>query len=506
MTKNDDLFTKLQSFDPNAIADADYDKQLKHTANYLSQLSQDKLVAGTSGGDDFLTLLDPTVQTIPYLFVLTAHIQHSSKKAKSTASKSNTLDPDGPLWAQILVFLREFDPLQIKYVSAEFRELLEIITKTANANKTPSLAIIPIRDAILRLNPTSSILTSAHCTFVRQCLIARMYDVAVPVVDPGIYHIPYAPERGSAVRVNHLQLIEDGIRSPHLSGNTDLGGKVNSREYMEYFLNCGTIYIGLKKWEKALFCLEVVLAMPTANVASMVMVHAYKRWALVGLLLKGKPLDLPRTVNQPAAKAIRAIAKPYDVVLDAFKDVRITRLEAEMEYGRGVWDGDCNTGLIREVYFAHRKFAILNLEKTFTALSISQIASRTSPDPLDLTETEAYISSLISSGELAATLSPSKNPSEGPIVRFLPSQIETKSEADLQNDLAKHKAELATLLQHIESDEHRLEISNQYIDFLKQLRKKAGEIAKEKETLSSTSKNGLSTGADYEEDVMADMP
>ena len=44
-------------------------------------------------------------------------------------------------------------------------------------------------------------------------------------------------------------------------------------------------------------------------------------------------------MNQPAAKAIRSIARPYDVVADAFKDQDPTRLEAEIHFGRGIWDG-----------------------------------------------------------------------------------------------------------------------------------------------------------------------
>ena len=192
----------------------------------------------------------------------------------------------------------------MKYVSSEFRGLLEVVTRTANSRNTvsltppsqdgklltkqPSLAIDPLRDAILRLDPPSSILTSTHLVFVRQCLAARAYDKASPVIYNGIFHIPSPPERGTTQRSHQLQLVEEGVRSPHLRTNSDLAGKLSSREYMEYFLYCGIVYIGLQEWKKALFCLEVVLTIPAANSASMVMVHAYKKWLLIGILLKGK--------------------------------------------------------------------------------------------------------------------------------------------------------------------------------------------------------------------------
>ena len=54
-----------------------------------------------------------------------------------------------------------------------------------------------------------------------------------------------------------------------------------------YFLYGGMIYLGLKDWQRALLFLEVVIVAPTGNAASMIQVEAYKKWVLVGLLLKG---------------------------------------------------------------------------------------------------------------------------------------------------------------------------------------------------------------------------
>ena len=54
-----------------------------------------------------------------------------------------------------------------------------------------------------------------------------------------------------------------------------------------YFLYGGMIYLGLKDWTRALLFLEIVIIAPTSNAASMIQVEAYKKWVLVGLLLKG---------------------------------------------------------------------------------------------------------------------------------------------------------------------------------------------------------------------------
>ena len=48
------------------------------------------------------------------------------------------------------------------------------------------------------------------------------------------------------------------------------------------------LYMGLKMWERALSFLEAVIMAPTNNTASMIMVEAYKKWVLVGLLCTGR--------------------------------------------------------------------------------------------------------------------------------------------------------------------------------------------------------------------------
>jgi COP9 signalosome complex subunit 3 len=48
------------------------------------------------------------------------------------------------------------------------------------------------------------------------------------------------------------------------------------------------VYLALKKWSEASHFLELVMAIPTTGPVSMIMVEAYKKWVLVGLLETGK--------------------------------------------------------------------------------------------------------------------------------------------------------------------------------------------------------------------------
>lgn len=63
MVKNsEDLVQKFSSLPTyGSVTDGEYDKQLRHMVNYMTQLSPSTLVAGTSGGDDFLDVSNETM-------------------------------------------------------------------------------------------------------------------------------------------------------------------------------------------------------------------------------------------------------------------------------------------------------------------------------------------------------------------------------------------------------------------------------------------------------------
>jgi COP9 signalosome complex subunit 3 len=73
-----------------------------------------------------------------------------------------------------------------------------------------------------------------------------------------------------------------------MNETTGLSSKISYRDYLRYFLYGGMIYLALKEWRKASHFLGTVISMPTMGSVSMIMVEAYKKWILVGLLEKGK--------------------------------------------------------------------------------------------------------------------------------------------------------------------------------------------------------------------------
>ena len=436
--------------------------------------------------------------------ILNYHIDDvsaSSGKA-SSRSLSTQLLPGGAFWPNIAALLTEFDPIQVRYAGAEFMRVVDAVARGAEqtADYVPGIQLL--HNVILRLDPTSSTLTSTHYQFVRLCLFARAFSEATDILDRPIYHLPIVLDKGTTSRTYQHLCSSHDTSSAYLNPSTGLTSKFSARDYLEYHLYGGMIYMGLKQWEKAMFFLEVVLTAPTANTASMVMVEAYKKWLLVGLLLDAKLRPTPKTANPSAVKSVKAIAKPYDCLADAFKSGSLARLRGEIEEGQQFWAQDCNTGLVLQVFDSFRKFSVLRLGNTFAALSIAEVARRTSPDPTDLNETAAYVTFLITTGQLQAVIthSPSTDPPTLPILRFLPSSSTLKTESQISIDLAMQTAALQKLLKHVGDNDYRLEISKEYVDMLRKLKKQKEQAGKE----DGSGFQGA-TFDDVDEDMMADL-
>ena len=257
------------------------------------------------------------------------------------------------------------------------------------------------------------------------------------------------------------------------------------------------VYIGLRQWEKAMYFLEAVLITPTQNTTSTIMVQAYSRWLLLGLLLHGKRLSAPKTAHPNVLKNIKAIAKAYDCLADIFETRSTSRLSAEIQEGQEYWEEDVNMGLVMQLVDAHRKFAVLRLANTFAAIPISEVARRTSPNPDNVPETKSYLTSLIESGEISAQISNS-------VLRFLPSKSSLKSESAKKAQLASATIELQTLLKHVSDNDHKLEVSKEYIEMLKRM-KKAQEASSKNGTADASGGNVPNSFNDYDEDMMADI-
>lgn len=148
---------------------------------------------------------------------------------------------------------------------------------------------------MLRLDPTTSCFTSTHTLFVRLCLEARAYRVSCPILDNDIYHFPAS--LGKNPTNAPLLCAKHDSSSAYINSTSGLSDTLNHKDHLQYFLYGAMLYIGMKRWDRALLFLEFAIISPTGNTASMIQVEAYKKWVLVGVLLKGRVSNRPQTLD-----------------------------------------------------------------------------------------------------------------------------------------------------------------------------------------------------------------
>ena len=147
--------------------------------------------------------------------------------------------------------------------------------------KKPTIAIPPLRNAILRLDPSGSCFTSLHLRFVHSCLSARAFTDALPVLNNDIFHFPTTEKHFDTTLLCSHRL------SPSLY-LASMSNKLKPQDHLKYFLYGAMVYIALKEWERALLFLELVIESPVQRSASMIQVEAYKKYLLCHLIRYGK--------------------------------------------------------------------------------------------------------------------------------------------------------------------------------------------------------------------------
>lgn len=140
---------------------------------------------------------------------------------------------------------------------------------------------------MLRLDPSCTIFTSTHLLLVRLCLHSRAYASALPVLDRHVCHFPAVSGR-LPMNSQSPPWSEQVSSLSFITEASGLSSGVSYRDYLKYFLYGGLVYMALKEWRKASHFLGIVISTPTSGCASMIMVEAYKKWILVGLIQDGK--------------------------------------------------------------------------------------------------------------------------------------------------------------------------------------------------------------------------
>ena len=328
-----------------------------------------------------------------------------------------------------------------------------------------------VADAMLRLDPSGSMLTTTHLQLVRFAHGLMCPPDILPILEKEITNVP--PRQGVRIEGCNATSV-DCPSCMYIFQDSGFTDKISLEQVQEYFVLGALAYISVQNWQRAIFLLEHVLATPMAGLANGYIVEAYKKWLLLNLILHGYLPAMPRTIPQSVLKHIRNISKPYEGLKDAFAKADGAKLLAEAIEGEEFWREDGNVGLVQRLLADHKRRSVTKLGSVFAAVALETVAER-----LQMPETQAqsYLSTLVHDGAIDAKLEQSSN---SPVVlRFQDDSggggSSAEAEGLLRAQLVERTKRLKDLADAMSNAEQQLSLSKAYIEHTRKARRNKAE-------------------------------
>ncbi|KAL1922758.1 uncharacterized protein VTP21DRAFT_9134 [Calcarisporiella thermophila] len=314
-----------------------------------------------SSEGDPLTRLDPVRESLGYLYFLTTRCLEGK--------------PDvNQLLPLVIRFIETCDAKQIQLAPEQFSLFGDILSRFATALGKPVISVNPLIAAINKLAVSPTHLTKLHPILAKECLLSKCYRAALPILDHDISEIE--PEQYA----------------------------INIQDYLLYHYYGGMIYIGLKRFERALEFLSLAISAP-ANAVSTIQLEAYKKYTLVSLILRGKVEPPPKCISIIVHRTFKSTCTPYVTFSQAFEGSNVKRVQAEYAKIRTSFIQDRNNGLAKQSIQALYRRNIQKLTQTYLTLSLADIAEAVGIEgPNAAKLAEKYILEMIDNNEIHATI------------------------------------------------------------------------------------------------------
>ncbi|KAK4104243.1 hypothetical protein N658DRAFT_466296 [Parathielavia hyrcaniae] len=460
----DKLASALLNFPPAGGAPDDdrYHWAAKSHSQKVDQL------AGTphfrESAAQLLDHVDPALNSISHLSLLSA------------ARSANSL-PQAELLAKVSIFLSTFDARQIRYAGKPFSVLLDWLVGWTLF--PASVAVELLTTALLRLDPTGSVLTSHHVALVRLAFDTDNVELALPILEKNIVFYP-----GAKGQLEARPLCASDLPPvSYMTVESGLTKQLTSGDVLQYDLLRGLCFIQRRSWAQALEALERVITYPARDnhSCSKIMVEAHNKWILVGLLLNGKTPTLPNHTAAGAQKAFATLGKPYQAIGKAFEESTAESLRTEFEsVGPQFFSEENNLNLMRLVMQHYQRWQVLNLRRVYTKISLEQMRARTqsaeTAAPLATeAEMEALVQQMIDEGMLSGAI---ERPADGGPAYLAFHHHETDAqggeltEAEFARKMARAAQRLAGLEPLVKATNERLGTNREYVRFLALQQKK----------------------------------
>ncbi|KAI1466009.1 uncharacterized protein F4812DRAFT_435545 [Daldinia caldariorum] len=446
-------FPESNNVDYSLVDNPTFDANSKQHVSRLSKLLKDQTALLVIHGHELINLLDPAINTLSYIAVL--HTLLLPSPASSI--------PYDILLNKFVHFLCVFDARQARYAKGH---LYDILLAAGNGQYLPpSVAVRALATAILRLDPTGSILTMSHLNLAKLAYKTDNIEPALPVLDKNIIYFPGMASYGEPKFLCDLSLPPPA----YLSRETGLATQLKPNLILEYDIFRGMSYCTLRDWAKAYDAFVRVITYPAREgSASKIMVEAYKKWVLVSLLSTGKLSELPSYTGAAASKMYGNLGKSYTALAVLFTADNAEALKAEVDKNAQTWTEDGNTGLVQEVLAAYQKWQVLGLEQIYSKISLAEIREQTTSAETGQAlqkdeDVETLVQNMIISGMLNGVIE--KNDDGTAFLTFLSPSAQL-SEKEFAKELAGTAARLKQLQPIFKTTKERLGTSKEYIKHL----------------------------------------
>jgi COP9 signalosome complex subunit 3 len=330
--------------------------------------SQELLVRNPSQLDSVLEILDMSSHSLGYLAVLMAKLGQEN------------LENFGDVLAKCDSFVSACNLDQIRFSPNSLSDLCHQLTNELVKRDCAIRGISIVSRAVRKLQVTPTCLTPAHSDLAKLCLVSKCFSPALQFLD---------------VDINQI---------------SKENGQFDAQYLLLYYYYGGCIYTALKRFERAFYMFEIAVTCPTAAV-SHIMLEAYKKYQLVGLLVHGdKPksfkenLALPKYTSPIVGKFLKPLCSAYHELVTAYYNSNnSSELSSTVSKYTELLNADNNMGLVQQVVASQTRTNIRRLTRTFITLSLADLASRvglSSPQ-----EVEKELVGMIEAGSIHATIS-----------------------------------------------------------------------------------------------------
>ncbi|KAK3685669.1 hypothetical protein B0T22DRAFT_225883 [Podospora appendiculata] len=426
----------------------------------VDKMIKDNAASFNGYANQLLEHVDPAKNSISYIALLHTILVHG-----------NPTPPHDDLLVAITTFLMTFDSRQIRYVGGPFSIVLGAVRE--GVLFPASVAVELVATALLRLDPTGTMLTSHHIPLVTLAYETDNIEPVLPVIEKTIVFYPGMKGPPETRYPCDMQLPPPAYITPE----SFLTTRLNVTNVLQYDLFCGMCFIQRRAWRQAFDALERVVSYPTREGGcSKIMENAHNKWLLVGLLLNGKTPTLPATTGQAAQKSYATHGKPYAAIGEAFGQATAETLKTEFEsVGSQFWADDGNLALVRLVLTHYQRWQIKKLRDVYTKISLEQMRTRTqsaeATGPLKTeAEFEALVESMISEGMLNGVI---ERPADGkPAYLTFLSPNEELSEGEFAAKMLSTAQRIRDLGPVVKATNERLATSKDYLRHLVKEQKK----------------------------------